>query len=651
MWLSVGLLGVAWASLPVGVERERTVHHWRGGRIVHETPDLSDLPYDGVGAVRFESEQGVPWLSARELPAIFPDSTVPSVGEERSLETVQRGWNGAYVGRGTLVVFPENGRAHLSWRHQVHALGGVWSVYVDAHKGTVIAAEAESWSIRAMIYESNVVDSELAVVDLNGLYRGRSLRGEYAFATKCTDWRINPAPFGERICLDWTFAAKPGPVGDFFEHPNEGNIDDPFAQPNVYHHVDTIARWADERYALALDYPIHVMTNFPLTNAFFGDFDDDGDRDLSFGISDDGYNFAYDADVVHHEYGHALVRLLAGSMWMQADSLGIDWTPGALNEGVADSFAMVLNPDPLLAEGMGRSDRWDGAIRNHEPDRVCPDDLQAQVHRSGQIWGSMIWNLVDDPMVGPELVGDLVVAAVSTWDNDTNWPDAAESMITMATRLLEVEAISETTHDAIVGHIEASGMLDCERIIDLEVAPSMTQVLLNLGLSGEYERLAGGVQFKRRIPPESSAIQLSVRNFNGANQGSGLALYLRLDEPIEHEATRIDGIGLHHAIPTKYDAVIELDQEHGVFMIDDSVVSGFENAAVLFGSLASINRNRAPLDADYMSLSLSAVAVQRSNEIVESTTSTGCGVAQRRSNILGMIAVLVLLLPVMKRDP
>ena len=335
---------------------------------------------------------------------------------------------------------------------------------------------------------------------------------------------------------------------------------------------------------------------------------------------------------------------------MQADSLGIDWTPGALNEGAADSFAMVLNPDPLLAEGMGRSDRWDQAIRNHEPDRVCPDDLQAQVHRSGQIWGSMIWNLVDDPLVGPELVGDLVVAAVATWDNGTNWPDAAESVLTMAARLLEVGEISASTHEAIVGHIEASGMLDCERIIDLELVPSMTQVLLNLGLSGEYERLAGGVQFKRRITPESSAIRLTVRDFNGADQGSGLALYLRLDAPVEHEATRIEGIGLHHAIPTKYDAVIELDEEQGVFTIDQSVVSGFDNASVLFGSLASINRNRAPLDADYMSLRLSAVAVQRSNEIVESTTQTGCTVAKQRSSPLGIVAVLLLMIPVIKRD-
>ena len=65
--------------------------------------------------------------------------------------------------------------------------------------------------------------------------------------------------------------------------------------------------------------PIRVFTNFLLTNAFFGDFDDDGVRDLSFGISDDGTTSAMTSMDVH-EYGHALVRQMAGSMWMQADS-------------------------------------------------------------------------------------------------------------------------------------------------------------------------------------------------------------------------------------------------------------------------------------------------------------------------------------------
>lgn len=606
------------------VTLQRMESPWRSGRIVRQRPDVAGLPYDGNPSVRFEGVDGAVWWSARPLPTRFPDTAIPSVDRQDSLDAVKRGWAGSRVGRGTLVVFPDGDDAKLAWRHAVRGLGGVWSVYVDAHRGTVLAANAESWSARAHVYDPNPVMSDLVTVDLQGLWRGAKLRGEYASSTKCTDWRIDPAPFGVRVCLDWAHAAKPGPRGDFFEQPREGSLDDPFVQPNAYHHVDAIARWADERYGLRLEEPIQIFTNFPLTNAFFGDFDDDGDRDLSFGISDGGYNFGYDADVVHHEYGHALVRELAGSMWMQADELGVDWTPGALNEGVADTFAMVLNPDPLLAEGLGRSDRWDEAIRDLEPDRVCPDDLRSQVHRSGRIWGAMAWNMVDDPKIGPELVGDLVVAAVATWDNGTNWPDAAESILHASDRLRDIGSISGETADAIAHHVNASGMLDCERIIDLERVGSTRQVLLNLGLSGPYERLAGGVQFMHRIPAESESIRIAIEDFDGASQGSGLAIYLRLDAPVEHEASRIDGVGLHHAQPVAYDAVLELDAPSGTFVVGEGELPGFLVADAVYGSLASINRSRDPMDADYMSATVSAVAVQPQDAIAERSTSPGC---------------------------
>ncbi|MEC9390256.1 MAG: hypothetical protein VX944_09290 [Myxococcota bacterium] len=606
------------------VTLQRMESPWRSGRIVRERPDVAGLPYDGNPSVRFEGVDGAVWWSARPLPTRFPDTAIPSVDRQDSLDAVKRGWPGSRVGRGTLVVFPDGDDAKLAWRHAVRGLGGVWSVYVDAHRGLVLAANAESWSTRAHVYDPNPVMSDLVTVDLQGLWRGAKLRGEYASSTKCTDWRIDPAPFGVRVCLDWAHAAKPGPRGDFFEQPREGSLDDPFVQPNAYHHVDAIARWADQRYGLRLEEPIQIFTNFPLTNAFFGDFDGDGDRDLSFGISDGGYNFGYDADVVHHEYGHALVRELAGSMWMQADELGVDWTPGALNEGVADTFAMVLNPDPLLAEGLGRSDRWDEAIRDLEPDRVCPDDLRSQVHRSGRIWGAMAWNMVDDPKIGPELVGDLVVAAVATWDNGTNWPDAAESILHASDRLRDIGSISAETAAAIAHHVNASGMLDCERIIDLERVGSTRQVLLNLGLSGPYERLAGGVQFMHRIPAESESIRIAIEDFDGASQGSGLAIYLRLDAPVEHEASRIEGVGLHHAQPVAYDAVLELDASSGTFVVGEAELPGFLVADAVYGSLASINRSRDPMDADYMSATVSAVAVQPQDAIAQRSTSTGC---------------------------
>jgi hypothetical protein len=631
--LLVGLFVLnAAAGSPTSQWRGSTdVLSWRGGTIHRVRPSLGGLPFDGPGPVEFRDSTGQLVRRVRSLPTLKPTSLEPTVTRKDARDLVEDGWLSSPEDRGTLVVFPEGHRAHLAWRFQVRATGGVWLVWVDAHQPRVLAAHADSWSTQAKIYDPSPALAGLETVELSGLFHGQKLVGEYAFSTQCTAWDIDPAPYGKRACLDWTFGVKPGPTGDFFEHPREGDTEDPFVQPMVYHHVDRIARWADERYGLRLDEPIQVFTNFPLTNAFFGDFNGDGRRDLSFGISDDGLNFGYDADVVHHEYGHALVRALAGSMWMQADTLGIDWTPGALNEGVADAFAMVLNPDPLIAEHLGESERWDRAIRDLSSDRVCPGDLQGQVHRSGKIWGSMAWNVIDDPALGPELMGDLLVAAVATWDNGTDWSDAAESLLDAAEMMYGADVISSAQLDALEAHVHASGMLDCDRIIDLETAEKMQTILLNLGLDGDYKRIPGGVQFKHRLPAEASGIRLRVDGFTGASQGTGLAIYLRVDAPVEHEATRVEGLGLHHAIPIKFDAVIELDEEEAVWIVDETVLPGLVPGSVLHGSLASINRTRMPMDVVFLSVALAAEPLLDVDSIFDKGPSTGCSALNQLS--------------------
>ena len=314
---------------------------------------------------------------------------------------------------------------------------------------------------------------------------------------------------------------------------------------------------------------------------------------------------------------------------MQADTLGIDWTPGALNEGVADTFAMVLNPDPLIGEHLGGSDRWDRAIRDLSSDKACPSDLQGQVHRSGKIWGSMAWNMIDDPEVGPELVGDILVAAVASWDNDTDWPDAAQSLLDSAEMMHTTGVISAAQFDAVDVHVQRSGMLDCDRIIDLETVDMMQTVLLNLGLDGDYKQIPGGVQFKHRLPAEASGIRLQVDGFTGASQGTGLALYLRVDAPVEHETARVEGLGLHHAIPTHFDAVLELDEENAVWVVDETVLPGLVPGSVLHGSLASINRTRMPLDVVFLSVGIAAEPLLEVDQIPKTSSSAGCSLVSR----------------------
>jgi len=604
---------------------------WAGGEIVHAKGFVNGIPIDAPALVSTYDLSGRTVGHPRPWPDLEGLNLVPAISEEKAAEAIALGWGVQPSRRGTLVVFPDEGRARLAWRFSVSAMGGRWSVWVDASTAEVFDAEASSWSASAKVYDPNPLESDLKTVTLSGLTDPVNLKGKFAFATTCVDWFIDPKPFGERVCLEWSAESKSTVLGDHFYSPAEGEANDPFTEAQVYFHVDKISRWAATEFGLRLGYPIQIFTNFPMTNAFFGDFDDDGTRDLSFGISDDGFNLGYDSDVVYHEFGHALVRRLAGSMWMQADSLGLDWTPGALNEGVADTFAMILNPDPLLAESMSRSSHWEKGIRDFSEAKMCPDDLQSQVHRSGTVWGATTWRMIDDERIGPQLMGQLLVAAVASWSNSTDWPDAGASIIAAASQLADQAIIDSETMLAVSTHIEASGMLDCERIVDLSISPAMTLSLLNYGLHGEYERVPAGVQFRYPIGNGVDHVRLKVSNFSGPENGTGLAVYISVGQPVAHDTTRVEGLGLHHAIPVEYDAVFEIDTTTAELEISAQSVPGFQPGVEVYGSVGSINRSRAPMDVAYSSVVLSADALLLSGAIPLGTEDLGgCSVAPMR---------------------
>ena len=166
--------------------------------------------------------------------------------------------------------------------------------------------------------------------------------------------------------------------------------------------------------------------------------------------------------------------------------------------------------------------------------------------------------------------------------------------------------------------------------MDLERASESNITLLNLGLYADYERIPAGVQFKHALSGGADALQVRVRDFSGPENGTGLAVYVRMGAPVVHEPTRIDALGLAHAIPTTYDAVFELDEADDVLVLSADNVPGLRTDHTVHWSIASINRTRFPMDAVYVSLSLEAEAITQPESVTDSPTSKGCQVGSMR---------------------
>ena len=107
-------------------------------------------------------------------------------------------------------------------------------------------------------------------------------------------------------------------------------------------------------------------------------------------------DFAYDADVISHEFTHAVIDTL-GKLNPPGfeDAQGLNDDPGAMNEGLADYFSSALGGDPLVGEYGGKnipgSDAAEGAVRDLTNTDLCADDRWGEVHQDSQAFSASLW--------------------------------------------------------------------------------------------------------------------------------------------------------------------------------------------------------------------------------------------------------------------
>jgi zinc metalloprotease ZmpB len=121
-------------------------------------------------------------------------------------------------------------------------------------------------------------------------------------------------------------------------------------------------------------------------------------NELRFGKG--GVDDAEDAEVILHEYGHAI-------HFLQNFSFGSE-EAGAISEGFGDYWAVTVSD--LVAKSLGVPEveplpcvaDWDSTsytrtvphcLRRVDTDLHYPKDLNGEVHHDGQIWSRALWDI------------------------------------------------------------------------------------------------------------------------------------------------------------------------------------------------------------------------------------------------------------------
>ncbi|MBT6179650.1 MAG: hypothetical protein HOI23_20590, partial [Deltaproteobacteria bacterium] len=212
-------------------------------------------------------------------------------------------------------------------------------------------------------------------------------------------------------------------------------------------------------------------------------------------------DFAYDADVLYHEFGHAIVgqigALQSGNL---LDSTGVNDSPGALNEAYADYFSSSITGDPVVGGYIGNILTGGNGIRTMDHDEVCPNYWIGEVHDDAHGWAAALW---DARALYPQTeVDDLTGYTVRVFDRAVY-----EGLLMLTSNMLQDDAARETIEavkaipgladaDAtlVTGALEARNVIACERIRPLSTNEPIPMMMFE-GVGGGDGMMGGGTTY------------------------------------------------------------------------------------------------------------------------------------------------------------
>jgi hypothetical protein len=214
--------------------------------------------------------------------------------------------------------------------------------------------------------------------------------------------------------------------------------DDQFEQVMAYYWVTEAQKYIQRLGFGSTLRPVNKESQDVRINQYGADnsFSRDDKDLLRFGKG--GVDDAEDAEVILHEYGHAI----QDSQQPSAGGFGTSPEAGAIGEGFSDYWAVTVSnviaptPDtPCVAD-------WDSVsytssvphcLRRVDTDLHYPADLRGEVHYDGQIWSRALWDIRN--ALGNVQADTLILEAQFAFAPDTSMPAAAHATVAAAQRL------------------------------------------------------------------------------------------------------------------------------------------------------------------------------------------------------------------------
>ena len=164
-----------------------------------------------------------------------------------------------------------------------------------------------------------------------------------------------------------------------------------------------------------------------------------------------GVDDAEDAEVILHEYGHAIQ-----DSQMDPFGFGSSVEAGSIGEGFGDYFAVTVSdviaptPDPACVadwDSVSYTSTVPHCLRRVDSDLHYPEDLNGRVHHDGQIWSRALWDIRN--ALGHAVADTIILDAQFSFAPDTAMPAAAQATVDTAEALYG-PSVASTVRQAFV---------------------------------------------------------------------------------------------------------------------------------------------------------------------------------------------------------
>ncbi len=316
-----------------------------------------------------------------------------------------------------------------------------------------------------------------------------------------------------------------GPRAESAERAYLYDRDDPrFEQVVVYHTIDSLQRYIHElgfdddgpAHNGIRDFPTRANAHWYLLDQSFYSVADDSLR-FGDGAVDDGE----DAEIVAHEYGHA-IQYAQNPCWGGGEMR-------AMGEGFGDYltagfFADAGDPDyqSLHAGCVGEwdataySDDEPPCLRRVDLDKHYPEDLIGDEHDDGEIWSRALWDLRQ--RIGGAAADRIVLEHHFALPCDATMYDGAMTLMDTAGMLEGSYAV-----DAARGAFCARGILQPQDCIGFcgAMMENLRIGMRTAGSAGARLRLRAAMPAATlEIPPDEAGLTLTMYDMSGVELAS-----------------------------------------------------------------------------------------------------------------------------------